>query len=526
MRRWQVVLAAALVGMPMVAACSGNTHQDSMVSPLVAQADAVPTPRLDWVACQEPELSRYQCATAALPVDYAKPQGATFSLALVRQRAADPERRIGTLFTAAGGPGGSGIDWARRGPIFPGPIADRFDVVTFDQRGIGRSAQVRCFPNADAQQRFWADMVLPPVDAAQEAVAERAAREWAAGCGANGGELLAHLTTVDAARDLDLLRRAVGDPRLTYQGGSYASYLGQVYGALFGDRVRALQLTAVLDPELYTNDAVAETVAAARGTEEVLSEFLRHCAQAGPQRCAFAPAGPVADDPAAALRQRNSAVLQRLREAPITVGRDGAARQVTYTELMPLHANLLYDPRQGWPALAALLAELERGPDGDPATVAAVLDSGAFGLDFLDSFIAISCADNGFPKQPGNWPALAGQAAAAAPTYGPFWLYLKQACAAWPSPPQGYPQRYTGPWQLRSDTPALLLNNRFDPVTNVGFAQQAERLLGNARLLVVEGHGHEVVSACASVFAERYLIDLQLPAPGTTCVPDRAPFAQ
>ncbi|MGW4094154.1 alpha/beta hydrolase, partial [Nocardia sp. NPDC004718] len=348
-----------------------------------------------------------------------------------------------------------------------------------------------------------------------------------AGCAAHGGALLGHLTTVDAARDLDLLRRAVGDPQLTYEGGSYASYLGQVYGALFGDRVRALHLASMIDPDAYTNDTRISIETTAAGTEEVLDEFLRLCADAGRERCAFAAQDGDAVDPGRTtdLRARNDAVLQRLRDAPLVVGTGERARTVTYAEALSSHALLLYDPDEGWPALAQLLAELERGPSGDPDTVGRILSAATQPYDFLDSFTAISCADNNFPRDPAQWPSLAQDLARVSSTHGPLWLWLHQACASWPSPPEGYAQRYTGPWILRSDTPAVLVNNRFDPVTPLSAARRAQRELVNARLVVVEGgYGHAVLGECARKLRERYLVDLQLPAPGATCRADELPF--
>jgi pimeloyl-ACP methyl ester carboxylesterase len=193
---------------------------------------------------------------------------------------------------------------------------------------------------------------------------------------------------------------------------------------------------------------------------------------------------------------------------------------VTYSEVVPAHAALLYDTTQGWPALAELLAALEAGAAGNPEVVRGVLGAVSFRLDFLDSFTAISCADHTLPKAPGLWPALAAVFDAHVPHYGRHWLYATQPCAAWRTPPQ----RHTGPWTLRSDTPALLVNNRFDPVTPLSHARKAQRAMGNARLVVVEGHGHNIGSECFRQLRERYLIDLELPAPGTTCRPDLPPF--
>ncbi|WP_378736249.1 alpha/beta hydrolase [Nocardia brasiliensis] len=536
MRGWRIVVVAALL-LPLTGCGTPGKHEQA-VADLVAQADAVPTPRLDWVPCQEKALSRLQCATATVPVDYARPDGATLALAVVRQPAADQSRRIGTLFTAAGGPGASGIRWAGDGVMFPGEIARRFDVVTFDQRGIGRSSQVRCFANPEEQKQFWSGVWIPPVNAQQEDEQARFSRELSAGCAAHNPALLPHLTTVDAARDLDLLRRAVGDKQLTYEGGSYASYLGEVYGAVFGDRVRALSLSSMIDPDAYTADTRTEVATAAAGTEEVLSEFFRLCAQAGQPRCAFAGAGKPVADPVGQirsdqkpsggedLRARDTALLARLRQGPVVVGEGERAHQVTYAEVVASHTLMLYDPEEGWPALAQLLTELERGQAGNPDIVREILDAGAMRPDFLDSFTAISCADNTFPREPEQWSALAEELGADGSPYGAFWLYLRQPCASWPSPQGGYPQRYPGPWILRSDVPALLFNNRFDPATPLPAARKAQQALVNARLVVVDaGYGHDTTVDCTRRLQERYLIDQQLPAPGATCKPDRAPFA-
>lgn len=422
---------------------------------------------------------------------------------MLRQRATSPHERIGTLFTAVGGPGGSGLSAAKDG-LLSGELAARFDIVAFDQRGIGRSGQIHCFASAAEQEQFWADLPQPPANPAEERQATRASRTIAAKCSRQSQ----HLTTVDAARDLDLLRRAVGDSKLTYTGGSYASYLGEVYGALFGDRVRALQLNAMIDPTAYTNDALGLLWDRSAGTEEVFREFARYCTAPG---CAFA--GPD-------VLGRNARLLDRLREAPITVGQGKDALQVRYRYVVPAHASLLYDTQHGWPALGTLLAELEKGPAGSAQTVKDILSAAVSRPDFLDSFIAISCVDVGVPRVPGLWSTMAESFDVHAPHYGRHWLYLALPCATWQTPPQ----RYTGSWRLRSATPALLINNRFDPVTPLSSARNALRELGNARLVVVEGHGHDITGSCTDRLRSQYLIDLKLPAPGTSCRPDRPPF--
>ncbi|MFC4123333.1 hypothetical protein [Nocardia rhizosphaerae] len=317
------------------------------VAELVAQVDAVAAPQVRWTPCAEQVVPDTECAAIEVPLDYTDPNGRQLALAVVRQPARDPERRIGTLFTAAGGPGGSGVDWAARGEMFPGELGDRFDVVTFDQRGIGGSSGVRCFP----------------------------------------------------------------------------------------DRVRALQLSSLLDPVSYTSDTLAGIHATAVGTGEVFGEFLRLCA--GARACALGAGGAPADE----LGARDTALLDRAKTAAIPVGAEPETVSVGYGELVQAHAMPLYDPATGWPALAVLLAELERGSAGSPAVVREILSAVATTGDFLDLFVAISCADNTLPRRPDLRPELAAESATSAPLFGPFWLYLRRPCAVWPAPGPGYPQR-------------------------------------------------------------------------------------
>jgi len=195
----------------------------------------------------------FDCATARVPLDYDEPTGRAIELALIRLPATDRARRIGSLFVNPGGPGNSGVQFVREAAraTYPAEVRARFDIVGFDPRGVAASTPVRCFANDSDRQQFFADYNVLPVTGTELAAQVDKAVDLARRCQARVGWLLPHLSTANVARDLDLLRKAVGDTRLSYIGYSYGTYLGATYANLFPNRVRALALDANSDPPAY-----------------------------------------------------------------------------------------------------------------------------------------------------------------------------------------------------------------------------------------------------------------------------------
>src|SRR5262245_29096754 len=195
---------------------------------------------LSWSPCNR-DVGPLECTTVQVPLDYDQPQGATVSIAMVRLPAADPATKIGSLFLNPGGPGGSGVDELLSVVPFIPPPLRLFDVIGFDPRGIARSTALRCF----GTPKQWGPYFTPfafPITAGEEEIWITADRYLDSACEQRAGRIIDHMATADVARDLDLMREAVGDQKLTYYGISYGSYLGQTYANMFPDKVRAVAI--------------------------------------------------------------------------------------------------------------------------------------------------------------------------------------------------------------------------------------------------------------------------------------------
>ena len=300
-------------------------------------------------------------------------------------------------------------------------------------------------------------------------------------CGARNGELLAHITTADTARDLDHLRRLVGDRQLSYLGESYGTLIGQTYANLFPRRVRAMVLDGVVDPVAAAAGTEAVLASSLADTDRVFREFLRLCEAAGPDRCALAGHGPVA--------VRVSQLLTRLRHNPI-----------------PVPSGELTSRARGLTALKY------SGPP-DPARVL-----------LQEQGVALVCADSPARHPATAWPGVVRRLAAVSRIGGPPLGWINAPCASWPT---SSADRYTGPWNATTKHPILVIGTRFDPNTPLANARRAARRLGNAVLLTHDGYGHlsrRDPSTCVVQATGRYLMDLTTPAPGTVCPSDRLPF--
>jgi len=503
-----VAMSVGLLGAPGVATAASSG------------VDAAKTPQLQWTTCE----TSFQCATAKVPLDYDQPSGAQIDLALIRLPATDPGKRIGSLFVNFGGPGGSGVerlsqraswDW-----LFSPELKARFDLVSWDPRGIARSAGVRCFPTLAEQEAFYGSRPEMPGVPSGEAAFYDNAKQLADKCRAQAGEIAKHVSTANTARDLELLRRAVGDAKLTYHGISYGTQLGAIYANLFPDRIRAMAFDGSMDFEGNINGHGDEGTTkpldsrqdVPRGIAETFEYFLRQCTAAG-AKCAFSSGDPKA---------KWETIIARAKQAPIVV--DGTSW--TYSGIINAAGDLSIP--SGYADTATLLQSLYDAVTTPSAARTAAVRVAVNGEPYLanrdEAFNAIQCSDSKFPTNPTGYSAAAVSEDQRVPYFGRIGVFDMMSCAFWQVRDQ---DRYTGPWNRKTSAPILVLNARHDPSTPLHGAYDGAAQLANAQVTVIEGSGHSTmyaVSHCAEKVKRDYLFTGVLPPASTSCSVDAPPF--
>lgn len=521
-----IALLAPLLAAPIASAEDQTSAATSSASS--KQTSAYRVPHLRWTPCRK----GFECATARVPLDYDRRGGARIRLRLVRLPAGDPAHKIGSIFLNPGGPGGSGIDFVRQaGPfLFSDKVRARFDLVGFDPRGIMRSTPLRCFGSLREATSAWATSFPFPVTPKQERIWIRADRRVARACAQKGGAILKHMSTANVARDMNLLRRAVGDKRLTYSGYSYGSYLGATYANLFPTKVRALAVDGVLDPIAWSTGRrdqgsrvpFSTRLRSAQGAWATLRQFFVLCDRGG-DTCAFSGGDP---------RLRYDRLADRLRAEPALLPNEqGGVDRLTYADLVVLSLSAMYDPFS-WKRFAKFLQGLDNLTR--PVAVAATLKelrsrfrerpAGDY-PNFVEGFPGVACSDSDNPAHIDAWRRAAEESDNRFPYFGRPWTWISSICHPWPGKDA---DRYTGPWTKKTSKPVLVVGNRFDPATPYHGAQTLDRLLPRSRLLTLEGWGHTSLfkSLCVDTHVSRYLLSTRVPPDGTDCAPDVVPFAQ
>jgi len=453
--------------------------------------------RVKWSACGDAE-----CATVQVPLDYADPAGRTIDLAVVRVPANGTS--IGSLFVNPGGPGGSAVDYAKAADyIVSTEVRDHYDVVGIDPRGVGASDPVECL--TDAEQDELAGVDSTPDSPDEEQAIVDASKLPAIGCARDSSGLYRYVGTVNAARDMDIVRAVVGDDVLNYLGKSYGTSLGAVYADEFPDRVGRMVLDGVLPPGLGMAEVTYEQ---AKSFEDAFVHFADDCATH--DNCPFTGSGPQ-------VAKQLRAYLQGLDAKPIP----GDSRKLdealaTYAVLM-----YLYFPASDYPDLRSALRSAVKDGDGKP--LLELLDNrlsrtpdGRYLDNSTDAFYAVMCAD-----RTGNIPldevkAKAKEWGAELPTFGEGLAWGLLGCNDWAQP---VPDPITNV-RAAGSPPILLVSTTHDPATPHVWGELMAKQLANARLITRDGYGHTAYlegSDCIDRAVDDFLLAGTLPAEGKVC---------
>ncbi|RKS74700.1 TAP-like protein [Actinomadura pelletieri DSM 43383] len=520
MGRFWVIVGIITVGAAAMAASgphysAGSTRArqaafTSLPSPTEAATAAAP----DWKRCTglpklprgaSPPASLFRCATLEVPLDHSRPSGEKIGIALIRVPATDPRHRIGSLLFNFGGPGGDGVTTLAQVAGQYNALRARYDLVGFDPRGVGRSAPVRC---AGARQM---DRLLA-LDDSPDTAAERAAyiggrAAFNKECAARSGRLLPHVGTVDAVRDLDLIRAALGDDRLHYFGISYGTWLGGAYAHRYPHRVGRAVLDGAVDTTIGSADLALQQAA---GFQRALGEFGRACARLGRRSCPLGTDGP-------SVVRSVARILDRLdtRTLPTLGGRRLTQSLGTTGVVAGLYS------RDAWPYLAQGLVDAVKRHDGTLLLLLADAqngrqENGAY-TNLTAANTAITCADGTDRHGPADVRRLLPAFRRASPVFGTSMAWALLQCTGWPVPGDATARGVSAP----SAAPILVIGNTGDPATPYRWAHALTRELGGrAALLTLRGQGHgayDTGDRCVRSTVHAYLFHGTVPRAGATC---------
>ncbi|XVQ13586.1 alpha/beta hydrolase [Spirillospora sp. CA-255316] len=512
------IVFLALTACGLAGACAGGGDSPSSGTGLGGHErlpSSIAAQRPSWGPCRDlprdgagsaQPAPAFECATVKVPLNYAKPDERTIGIALIRAKATRPEHRIGSLLFNFGGPGGSGVDALAQAATGYGALNTRYDLVGFDPRGVGRSAPVTCVDDRRMDQITAMDD--SPDTPAEERALGDARVSYDRGCEARAGSILPYVGTRSAARDMDVIRDALGDRRLHYFGISYGTWLGGSYANQLPRNVGRAVLDGAVDTKLGDVQLDLQQAAA---FQRALGSFGTACARLGAAAC------PLGRDSRAVVATTGR-LLNGLDARPLPT-RD-PARPLTQSLGNTGVLAALYS-EQLWPVLARGLTEASRARDGSTLLALADLqlgrrEDGRY-TNLAAANTAIGCADTTERHTPEEVRRLLPRFRGASPIFGPSMAWSLLQCTGWPTRGDDAAKEVGAP----SAAPMVVVGNTGDPATPYAWAPAlAEEIGGRTVLLTLKGEGHgayDTGDACVRKAVDRYLLDGVVPANGTTC---------
>ncbi|MFJ3696598.1 alpha/beta hydrolase [Streptomyces sp. NPDC090052] len=458
--------------------------------------------KLTWRSCGAPG---FQCSTMKVPLDYTKSSDGDIKLAVSRKKATGPGKRIGSLLVNPGGPGGSAIDYLQgyAGIGYPASVRARYDMVAMDPRGVARSQPVECLTGK--QMDSYTEVDQTPDNSGETKKLTTSLKDFAQGCEKHSAKILPHVSTVDAARDMDILRGILGDKKLNYVGASYGTFLGATYAGLFPKRVGRLVLDGAMDPSLTSLQMNRDQTA---GFETAFKSFAADCIKH--KDC------PLGTTSVADASHRLEAFFQRLDAKPVPTGQSRKLGESLATTGV---ISAMYD-QTSWPQLRTALTHAMAG---DGAGLLALSDSyyerdskGKY-ANLMFANAAVNCLD--LP------PAFHDPAAVtkalpsfekASPVFGRGFAWAALNCSYWPLHATGTAHRITA----KGAAPIVVVGTIRDPATPYKWAKALAAQLDSGTLLTYDGDGHTAYgrgSTCIDTAINKYLLDGTPPKNGKKC---------
>lgn len=453
---------------------------------------------LTWTECGV----GFDCTDVTAPLDWEDPGKGEITLSVVRHRAEGTP--VGSLLTNPGGPGASGVDLILNSLDFAvgADLIENFDVIGFDPRGVGESTAVTCYDAAQMDDYLYGIPSAARGTAEWEAELLDSHKKFAEACDANSGGILPYITTINAARDMDLIRAVLGDRQLNYLGYSYGTFLGATYAKLYPEKAGRLVLDGAIDPAVPGLEVGATQ---ALGFESALRAYMKDCLDSG--ECPFN--GSV-DEAMADL----GALLASVDRTPL---KSGDGRLLGADSLMTAIIAALYS-QDSW---GYLTQALDEALQGDPTSALFLADfyngreNGAYTDNSSEAFRAYNCMDYPVEDDPAAEAATNAKIAAGAPTIAPYWAG-PDSCSVWPYPPTGT----RGEIKAEGAGPILVIGTTNDPATPYEWSESLANQLEEGVLItrVGEGHtGYNKGNACVDDAVEAFLLDDVVPEDGLRC---------
>jgi pimeloyl-ACP methyl ester carboxylesterase len=499
-------LAVTGLALLSLAACTTNsgtavanvTDSTAVLSGVPSDLLSFYTQQVSWSDCG----SGFQCASVSVPMNYADPQERTLKLAVIRQLATDQSQLDGSLLVNPGGPGGSGIQYLRGGGVASTAVSAHYNLVSFDPRGVGESDPIECL--SDSQMDTFLSEPPDPSTPAEVQTVVSQAQFLAQRCEAKNAQLLPYVGTADAARDMDVLRAILGEPKLNYLGKSYGTYLGAVYAQEFPQRVGRVVLDGAMDPNLT---AMQLNLTQAAAFDNELKQFAENCATQSD--C------PLGTDPTTGIAHLKTWV-DGLDAHPIP---GDATRKLNEAYAITGIAFAMYS-QTFWPDLKNALTSAYAGNGAELLAMADAYNdrsNGHFQDNSTEANYAVNCIDH--PDEATSVAQIESDLPAyekAAPFFGEMVDWSGLPCAYWGAPATGTPHKIAA----QGSGPIVVVGTTRDPATPYTWAQSLATELSNGHLLTMNGDGHTAYlrgSTCIDTAIDNYYLNGTVPQAGLVC---------